>query len=304
MFGLFVLNMMRRPLEPDAFDRLAVVWGLVTVVLNITVGVMRPRSDLSVLITDLVGLFSFYVFISSRMIIRVSPALLLSFADMILAVFYKEQMPGQVVIALAFSLTITNLVGMIFSRQYFDMRRAEFLARHEEERVQAELQRLASTDPLTGVYNRRRLLELAGDALYRFRRYCRPFTIMIMDLDGFKAVNDTFGHHQGDAVLVGFAGSISAEKREADALGRMGGDEFCLVLPETTTDAAVSLAERILLHCGNISLSDTINEVHVTTSIGISQANASDTSLDPLFARADAALYSAKHSGRNRYASA
>jgi diguanylate cyclase (GGDEF)-like protein len=235
------------------------------------------------------------------MSLRVLPALLLSLANMILALFYKEGLSPQMVLSFAFSFTITNLVGILFSLHYFDLRRTEFLARREETRVQAELQRLASTDSLTGVYTRRRLLELAGDASYRFRRYGRPFSVMVMDLDGFKRVNDTFGHHQGDAVLVEFAQAVLDEKRETDSLGRMGGDEFCLVLPETTPEAAQVLAERIIKRCESIFLEHEGETVRVTASIGISQALPSDTGLDPLFARADGALYRAKNGGRNRY---
>jgi diguanylate cyclase (GGDEF)-like protein len=190
---------------------------------------------------------------------------------------------------------------VVFSQHTFAVRRSEFLARREEARTQAELTRLASTDPLTGVFNRRRLLELANDAFFRYRRYQRPFSILVMDLDGFKMVNDTFGHQQGDVILIDFARSVTLEKREADALGRMGGDEFCLVLPETAPGSAVVLAERLLARCGDIRLSDSIHEVHVTVSIGITDARMEDTALDALFSRADTALYQAKHDGRNRY---
>jgi diguanylate cyclase (GGDEF)-like protein len=94
---------------------------------------------------------------------------------------------------------------------------------------------------------------------------------------------------------------LAAQKREGDALGRMGGDEFCLVLPETAPDAAAALAQRILEECGGITVSDSERSVRVTTSIGISQALPADSSLDSLFSRADAALYRSKHRGRNRY---
>jgi diguanylate cyclase (GGDEF)-like protein len=178
------------------------------------------------------------------------------------------------------------------------------LAHLEEENIRAELQRLASTDPLTGVLNRRRLLEIAGESFYRLRRYHRPCSILVMDLDGFKKVNDTLGHQQGDSMLIRFAESVYHEKRAGDALGRMGGDEFCLVLPETQSKVATALAERILQNCGNIVAADDKQQVNVTVSIGISEARHDDSSLDSVFARADAALYAAKHGGRNRWETA
>lgn len=298
---LVLLVLKRRQLDYMTFDGISLMWSLLTVVLDVSIGLLRSRSDISVVINDLVGVFSFYVFISGRMSTRVIPALMLSTANLLMTLLFKQNVSGQVVMALSFSFTITNLVGIVFSRQYFDMRRKEYLARREEARVHAELKRLASTDPLTGVYNRRRLLELAGEAFYRFRRYSRPFSILVMDLDGFKTVNDTFGHHQGDEVLIDFVHTLIQEKREADALGRMGGDEFCLVLPETTPESAARLAERILHVCGDMTLTDTVTDVRITTSIGISHALPGDSTLDPLFARADAALYRAKHNGRNRF---
>lgn len=303
LFSVLVAVVLRRKnLSPAALDKMALVWGIVTVVLDVGITVLRPRGDVSALINDLVGVISFYVFISGRMSVRLFPAVALTTADMLLILFYKTGIEGQVTLALAFSFTITNMVGIIFSRYFFDMRRAEFMARREEMRVRAELLRLASTDPLTGVYNRRSLLEIAGDELYRFRRYGRPFSILVMDLDGFKSVNDTYGHQQGDLVLIDFTKAIVYEKREVDSLGRMGGDEFCLVLPETSPEAAGKLANRIIQRCGGLEVVAEKGDVRVTTSIGISQALDTDTNLDALFARADAALYQAKNSGRNRYA--
>jgi diguanylate cyclase (GGDEF)-like protein len=302
LFGLGMLVALRRvESNPAAFDGLVLAWSLGTVLFALLVGLLRPRGDISVLIDDLLAVFSFYVFISNRMALRVLPAAILSLANLGLTLFYKEGIPGQMILSLAFAFTVTNLVGIVYSRHYFGQRRAEFLARREETRVQSELHRLASTDSLTGVYNRRRLLELAGDAFYRFRRYDRPFSILVMDLDDFKLINDTYGHQQGDAVLVEFVRSVTEEKREGDALGRMGGDEFCLVLPESNKDAAMTLAERLIQRTNELVLDDGRGPMRVTVSIGISQAVDGDTSLDPLYARADAALYRAKNSGRNRY---
>jgi diguanylate cyclase (GGDEF)-like protein len=305
MFSGVVLARLRRPpLDVQTLDRLTLIWGLATVTLDLAVGGVRPRGDISVMIIDLVGVMSFYVFISNSMAHCTIPAGLLSTANLLSLLFAKADVPGQVIIALVFSYVITNVVGVFSSRDFFSRRRAAFLARREEARVQAELERLAATDPLTGVYNRRRLLELASDAFYRYRRYRRPFSILVMDMDGFKNVNDTFGHQQGDSVLIQFSRSLIVEKREGDALGRMGGDEFCLILPETEPSAAAALAERILARCGVIRLYNGVEEVLVTTSIGITTARPDDQALDVLFARADSALYTAKHQGRNRYAAA
>ncbi len=302
--AVFLVLLRRTSITPQRYDPIALGWGLLTVAANLGVGLLRPRDDLSVLILDLVGVFSFYVFISGSMLRRVLPALLMTFIDLVLILFYKQDIAAQVCLALTFSFTITNLVGVIFSRSFYDIRRAEFLARHEEARVQAELTRLATTDPLTGVFNRRRLLELADQAFYRHRRYERPFSIMLMDLDEFKKVNDTFGHMQGDAALVAFTRVVMDEKREGDAFGRMGGAEFALLLPEPALPAAAVLAGRILARCASLVLGEGAQQMRVATSIGISQAQADDQTLDSIFTRADQALYQAKHKGRSRFETA
>lgn len=299
--GYLLVLLRRSTLTPRVYDRIALAWGLVTELASLGVCLLRPRSDLSVLILDLVGVFSFYVFISSSLLYRIIPAVSLTVIDLLLIILYKQGIPPQVALALAFSFTITNLVGIIFSRSFYGIRRGEFLARHEEDRIRAELTRLAVTDPLTGVFNRRRLLDLAGQALYRHRRYGRPFSIVIMDLDDFKVINDTFGHLQGDAALLEFTRIVTAQKREGDAFGRIGGDEFCLLLPETELASAAVLAGRILDNCRQIVLENGVNRLQLTTSIGISQGQEGDQTLDAVLARADAALYQAKHKGRNRF---
>ncbi len=300
-----IVILLRRISTPLAFDRVTLAWGLLTVLLKLVVNFLRPRTDLSVFMNDLVGVIGFYIFIANRTLLRAIPAVLIMILDLSLAAFYKVGMVGLMMTSLAFSFTLSNLVGIVFSRHYLAGRRLAFLARKKEVRIQAELQRLASTDPLTGVFNRRKLLELAEEAFYRHRRYRRPFSIMLIDLDGFKKVNDTFGHQQGDAVLIQFAKTVMEEKRVADALGRIGGDEFCLVLPETLPEDAAVLAGRILERCDELG-PDTgpecgLPQASVTSSIGMSEVRPDDGILDTLFARADAALYQAKNSGRNRW---
>jgi diguanylate cyclase (GGDEF)-like protein len=284
----------------EGFDRLVLVWALCSVVWNIIISLAQPQNYISSIILSLVGIFGFYVFIPNPFYIRVIPPLAYSIYVFLSILVWNQGINPAQIEAITLSIFITNLVGIMFSARMSASRRHEFIARRNEDKIRVELQRLASTDPLTGVLNRRRLLELAAEAFYRFRRYKRPFTIMVMDLDGFKNINDTLGHQQGDSVLVQFAESANREKREADALGRMGGDEFCLVLPETLPRSASVLANRIIKKCEEIRPGGGALVVNVTVSIGISQIREEDGTLDTLFARADAALYIAKQSGRNR----
>lgn len=170
----------------------------------------------------------------------------------------------------------------------------------ERHRANAELERRAYTDVLTGLPNRRRFLEVADAELLRAQRFHQPAALLMVDIDHFKRVNDTYGHDAGDLVLRIVAATARASLRQVDTLGRLGGEEFAVVLPQSDLDQAAAVAERLRLAvaAANIELPST-PALHVTISIGVAPALAG-TSLAALLARADQALYEAKHGGRNR----
>lgn len=162
------------------------------------------------------------------------------------------------------------------------------------DRVRTELEHMAMYDALTNTLNRRVILEYCADEHERSQRYKQPFSLMMLDLDHFKAVNDTHGHQHGDRVLVHFSDRTRAALRRADRFGRYGGEEFLILLPNTTTDTARPVAERIhkALSSGH--------PLDCTVSIGVTSWQGENDSLDAMLGRADAALYQAKAEGRNR----
>ncbi len=166
-------------------------------------------------------------------------------------------------------------------------------------RYRQQLVKLASQDSLTGLPNRRRTAELAAAALQIAGESQKPLTIAIIDMDHFKVINDRCGHAAGDHVLKEFARAGREALRESDILGRWGGEEFLLVMPETSLDLAVASLERLrTLVCG-IRLPVTGSGLRVTLSAGLSSSDENTRSLDELIARADAALYTAKNDGRD-----
>ncbi len=168
----------------------------------------------------------------------------------------------------------------------------------ENEEVRLKLERLATTDGLTGLPNRRHFLGQAAEEMARARRYGRPITVGIADLDHFKQVNDRFGHAVGDQVLQRFAAVVQETLRETDRVGRFGGEEFAFIFPETTPDEALRLAGRLRQRLGASPLvlpDDSI--LAVTVSFGL--ADATGRGLEESLARADAALYQAKGGGRD-----
>lgn len=164
----------------------------------------------------------------------------------------------------------------------------------------AELHHLATTDHLTGANNRQHFLSLLYHEFARGRRYKAPLSLLVLDLDFFKQINDGYGHAAGDAALCAFASAAQDCLRGMDALGRLGGEEFGILLPSAAADQAEMVAERIRGAVAGIAIDTEYGTVRFTTSIGVTQSQESDESVDVLLARADAALYAAKAAGRNR----
>lgn len=172
----------------------------------------------------------------------------------------------------------------------------------ERERLAGELQRLATIDELTGLNGRRHFIDLAERELARRRRTGRPTIALMLDLDHFKKVNDTHGHAVGDLVLRELGTVLREGLRELDVAGRMGGEEFAVLLSETTLDQGLEVAERLRSAMEARRPSQPGGPtVTCTVSIGVA-LQTPDESLDDLLNRADGALYAAKRAGRNRVA--
>ncbi|MDO9632788.1 MAG: GGDEF domain-containing protein [Humidesulfovibrio sp.] len=151
------------------------------------------------------------------------------------------------------------------------------------------------TDRLTGLANRRWLEEAMQTEVLRARRYGKPFSVIMLDIDHFKNINDQFGHQAGDNVLIAIAGLLTRTARETDVAGRYGGEEFLLVCPETVVQVVAALAERLR---AEFAATDFPLVGQVTSSFGVAEFAQGD-SMKSLVERADQALYRAKNSGRN-----
>ena len=158
-------------------------------------------------------------------------------------------------------------------------------------------------DSLTGLCSRRRWFELASTEFTRYQRYGRPLAFLMADLDLFKRINDTFGHDMGDEVLRQFAFVVRAACRQADLTGRVGGEEFAIMLPETPLGGAEEVAQRIIIGCRGLAIPLPAGHVKFSCSVGVAEAAAADTSLEEVLRRADAALYDAKRNGRDGWRS-
>jgi diguanylate cyclase (GGDEF)-like protein len=161
-----------------------------------------------------------------------------------------------------------------------------------------ETEYLSMTDPLTGIPNRRRLESILADEARRATRFNRPFSVLMVDVDRFKLVNDAYGHEAGDRVLVEVAERIRRSLRtDLDTVGRFGGEEFVVILPETSREGAVVVAEKVR---GVVAATPIPDGLAVTVSVGVSCRPDDGTSPEDLLRAADSALYRAKNSGRDR----
>jgi diguanylate cyclase (GGDEF)-like protein len=177
---------------------------------------------------------------------------------------------------------------------------------------QDQLTRLATTDPLTGLANRRYLLAELDREWQRIARTRQPLSVLMVDLDHFKAINDRYGHSAGDEVLVALASRCKRRLRTIDLCGRVGGEEFVVLLPETGADGAMATAERLRAEVGSTPIATAGGSVRVTISIGVAVHDPRAVPTGPapdeaverpaqeLLQRADRALYRAKAEGRNR----
>ncbi len=172
----------------------------------------------------------------------------------------------------------------------------------EKKKNEDELIRLASTDPLTGAFNRREFTALAEREALRSRRYNRPLSVLMLDLDHFKDLNDTYGHAAGDKALQRFTTICCNALRNVDIFGRWGGEEFVGLLPETDAESAGIIGERLRKIVSETEMDFNGETIRFTVSIGVAQFRDGEYMLEGPLSRADAAVYDAKKAGRNNIA--
>ena len=166
-------------------------------------------------------------------------------------------------------------------------------------KAQIELEKLATTDYLTGINNNRHFFEMSEDEINRARRFEHPLSVIMFDIDHFKKVNDNYGHAIGDKVLTKVADICRNNLRSVDVLGRLGGEEFGILLPNTSKENALTVAESLREKIESIKIENLEDGFRITASFGVSELIDQDKQIKPALIRADEALYKAKENGRN-----
>jgi len=294
--SLVFVALLPRVTRPAVFDRLLLAWVLV----HGGMALWFRATGAPVMNEAWIALVAFgcYALLPHRLLYRFLPALLVTAGDLWLA---RDPGAGEV-LATGLAYGFIHVAGGWAAVTRESDRRHRFVAQRREREARDELERLANTDTLTDTLTRRRWLELAEAELSRFGRHGRSFAILMADLDHFKRVNDTHGHMVGDAVLQRFAGLLHRERRRFDLVGRLGGEEFGILLPETGAAAAREVAERIVAACRGVVVLAPDGEVRFTCSVGVAVVTAGDTTVVDILDRADEAMYAAKAGGRDRVA--
>ncbi len=232
----------------------------------------------------------------------------------ILGIWLTQDTTPTGLVSLFVVYLLPMLTGFVIAHRLQTLRRSQFALlqdaearnqtlEHEVERretLEKELQHQAATDPLTGLHNRRGYELLFDQEFKRARRLGSPLAAAILDLDRFKRLNDTYGHGAGDQVLHTLAEEWSARLRAPDVLGRLGGEEFVVLMPDTAAFDAAEVMERLRCHTDVTPRELGVVTVPVTVTIGVTELAESDTGFQDMIARADEALYRGKDQGRNQ----
>ena len=211
-----------------------------------------------------------------------------------------QQSKSSYMIAVMLSIILVFMCIVSFEQHKKWIKTLSLSFELEAEKKKAD--RIARIDLLTGLYNRRAFYEIAPQYLLKSAQYGRPVSIVMLDIDHFKKINDEFGHGAGDRVLTTVADILKKQTRTGDVVSRLGGEEFAILLPETDQDRAFALVEMLREAIGSGTVVERNGTIHVTSSFGIVTSTGEGRSVDDLLNMADWALYDAKDQGRNKTA--
>ena len=299
--SILTMIMIRNSTKVRAYDRLVFGWLVITVFFLLLFNFTRPASFLSTAFDVIVP---FAVYILSPLKISYNIILALSFTTGTLSIdyFYKSGMDFVAWNNVITAQLVAHALGSLSGLQIQSYRRKSFKAYIQEKDAKEMVAYLANIDPLTKSLTRRHFFNIAETEFRRFLRYHRQFSMLVLDADHFKLINDTYGHYVGDIVLLSLSLVVLEQKRAQDTFGRLGGEEFGLLLPETNLEQAKTVAERIQETWAQTPCKVDDRLIHSTISIGVSQAGPQDKSFEDVLRRADRMMYKAKESGRNRVA--
>jgi len=291
----------RKARKVRVYDRLVLGWISFTILFLVLSNFTRPANYLTTAF-DIIVPFAIYVLSPLKVFYSIALAFGFSMGTLYVDHFFKLGVDPLTLSAATAAQFVVHGLGLGSALQIQSYRRRSFKAYMDEKDAKEMVAYMANIDPLTKSLTRRHFFNIAQSEFLRFSRYHRPLSALILDTDDFKNVNDTYGHHAGDLVLRSFALVAMEQKRVPDTFGRLGGEEFGLLLPETNLEQAKVVAERIQKTWERSPVNMDGVPIRSTVSIGVAEAGAEDKSFEDLLRRADQMMYKAKERGKNQVA--
>jgi diguanylate cyclase (GGDEF)-like protein len=296
---ILIMIAIRRSRRVRVYDRLMMAWLCFVILFLLLFNFTRPTNFLTTAYDVILPLA---IYIISPLKIFYTLALGIGFSAGILYIdyFHKTGIDPATQNMILVSQLIVHVIGLTSSIQIQSYRRKSYKAYIQEKDAKEMVAYMANIDPLTKSMTRRQFFNIAESEFMRFARYRRQFSMLVLDADHFKNINDTYGHYVGDLVLRNLSLVILEQKRTQDTFGRLGGEEFGLLLPETNLEQAKIVAERVQQTWAETPCIVDGTLIHSTVSIGVTEATDQDKSFEDILRRADRMMYKAKEAGRNR----
>ena len=297
--SIAVYQCTRRCKKLQYIDYSILVWTLSLAALSLSLNLIRPSNFNDNILLHGMMIFGSYFVLPNRAIFKTIPAFVFTIGDMWILIFYKDGLTPQVLVASAIAFIALNIIGISAAIRVETNQRKQYESRLLQDRSHLQLLGLATTDSLTGIFNRRHFLDLGEIEFDRYKRFGHIFSFVEIDINNFKSINDTYGHPTGDLILQIFCEILTNEKRSIDIIGRLGGDEFGIILPETSARDTAKALQRINRACKNYPINLSNEEYRITISTGVTTARFGDQSIDDLYRRADKRLYAKKQRNKN-----
>lgn len=288
-----VLYIQRKP-SYEVIDQLFTVWLWTAVFYFLTFNFLRSTSHLTTSV-DILFVFGAYVFSNIRLRKLFIIMVCFSMMSIVLIFLTKTDVPLATRSLVSTVHLFVQGVGLVSAFQTQSFRRTAFLAYIKEHEASQLATQLLQTDPLTGCLARRYFFEMAERELSHSKRYGHSLCVLMLDLDKFKSINDQFGHLAGDHILIAFVKTVMEQKRESDLFGRLGGEEFALLLPETNLESGWLVADRIQDVWAKAETPVSGLLISSSVSVGVSVLEKSDETFEELLHRADLHMYEKKN---------
>ncbi|HLO32077.1 MAG TPA: GGDEF domain-containing protein, partial [Anaerolineales bacterium] len=277
LVSILMMIAIRNSTRVRVYDRLVFAWLVITIFFLLLFNFTRPSSLINTAF-DVIVPFAIYIFSPLKLFYNIALAFGFSTGTLYVDFLYKSGIDPITWNTMITEQLVVHALGLMSGLQIQSYRRKSFKAYMQEKDAKEMVAYLANIDPLTKSLTRRQFFNIAESEFLRFRRYHRQLSVLVLDADHFKNINDTYGHYVGDLVLRSLSLVVLEQKRTQDTFGRLGGEEFGLLLPETNLAQAKIVAERIQRVWEQTPCTVDSKSIHSTISIGVSQAGPADKS--------------------------